>query len=148
MMQLLKRTSKTLLLLLFLVSGAFAQQTQMQIPQPSGYVNDFAGKLNPTTKQSLENLLTNFRNKTGIEIAAVTIPYDQLNDYPIEDYALTMFRQWGIGGTKEQAAALLLVAIQEKGSDGLYHGKTRLEVGRHLEGDIPDGLAGEIIRRM
>src|SRR5262249_18616062 len=38
--------------------------------------------------------------------------------------------------------------IKEKGSDGLFHGNTRLEISRHLEGDIPDGLAGEIIRRM
>ena len=148
MTQILKRTLQAIALILFITSAALAQLTQMQIPTPTGNVNDFANKLSPATKQNLENLLTNFRNKTKIEIAVVTIPFEQLNDYPIEDYALTMFRKWGIGGTTEQAAALLLVAIQEKGSDGLYHGKTRLEIGRHLEGDIPDGLAGELIRRM
>jgi uncharacterized protein len=148
MMLILKRTSKSLLLLLFLASAAFAQFTQMQIPQPSGNVNDFAGKLNPATKQSLENLLTNFRNKTDIEVAAVLIPYEQMNGYAIEDYALEMGRRWGIGIGANNPAALLLIAIKEKGSDGLYSGNTRLEISRHLEGDIPDGLAGEIIRRM
>src|SRR5215813_15273812 len=147
-MQILKRTANAVLLLFFLASVSFAQFTQMQIPQPSGYVNDFAGKLSPATKQSLENLLTNFRNQTNIEVSAVLIPFEQMNGYAIEDYALEMGRRWGIGAGADKPAALLLVAIKEKGSDGLFHGNTRLEISRHLEGDIPDGLAGEIIRRM
>jgi uncharacterized protein len=42
----------------------------------------------------------------------------------------------------------LLVAIKPPSAEGVYSGNTRLEVSRHLEGEIPDGLAGEIITRM
>src|SRR5260370_28289123 len=42
----------------------------------------------------------------------------------------------------------LLVPIKPAEAAGLYHGVTRLEVSRHLEGDVPDGLAGALISRM
>ncbi|MEW6125554.1 MAG: TPM domain-containing protein [Acidobacteriota bacterium] len=142
---------KALLLFALVLSVAaanFAQISKLQFPQSSGYVNDFANKLNPQTRQSLENLLTNFRNRANIEITVVTIPFEQMNDYPIEDYTLELGRRWGVGKASNEPAAVLLVAIKEKGSDGMYHGGTRLEISRHLEGDVPDGLAGELIRRM
>jgi uncharacterized protein len=135
------------LIFLFAVS-ALAQATQMQIPPSTGFVNDFANKLSPQTKEDLENLLRNFDQQAQIQVAVVTIPFDQMNGYPIEEYALEMGRQWKIGRVADKPAALLLVAIKEKNSDGGYNGSTRLEISRHLEGDIPDGLAGELIRRM
>jgi uncharacterized protein len=148
MNRMLKRSLQTVLFILLLASAAFAQATQMQIPQPTGPVNDFANKLSPETKQGLDNLLTNFDNHTQIQIAVVTIPFDQMSGYPIEEYALEMGRQWKVGRDANEPAALLLVAIKEKNAEGRYSGSTRLEISRHLEGDIPDGLAGELIRRM
>ncbi|MBI3650696.1 MAG: TPM domain-containing protein [Acidobacteria bacterium] len=145
MKRIINRPLQLLALILFFTSAAFAQ---IQIPQHTGYVNDFANKLSQPTKQSLENLLTNFASKTQIEVAVVTLPFDQMGGYAIEEYALEMARKWGLGKDANQPSALLLVAIKEKGADGIYHGGTRLEISRHLEGDIPDGLAGELIRRM
>ena len=118
-------------------------------PQPQGMVNDFAGKLNPGTKQQLETLLTNFKDRSGgIEVSVVTVPYDKLGDYPIEDYAIRLARKWGIGAGSDKNGLLLLIAIRPPDSQGRYSGATRLEVSRHLEGDIPDGLAGALISRM
>jgi uncharacterized protein len=132
-----------------LASAAFAQP---QLPAYTGMVNDFAGKLSDTKRQQLESLLENFRTRSGIEIAMVTMRFDDLQGYPVEDYSLQLARKWGIGGDSEKRGLLLLVAIKDPNtggySDNLYHGSTRLEVSRHLEGDIPDGLAGEIIRKM
>ena len=85
--------------------------------------------------------LTNFENMTGTQIAVVTVT--SLEGRPIEEYANELYRAWGIGaktGEHKDKGALLLVAVQDR--------KTRLEVGYGLEGDLPDGLAGEIIRRM
>jgi uncharacterized protein len=148
MNRIIKRPLHVAALILFIASAALAQATQMQIPQPTGPVNDYANKLSPETKQSLENLLINFRNKTEIEVAVVTIPFEQMGGYPIEEYALEMGRKWGVGRDSDKPAALLLVAIKEPNNEGRYSGSTRLEISRHLEGDIPDGLAGELIRRM
>jgi len=112
-------------------------------------VNDFAGKLTPATKQQLETLLTNFKDRSGgIEVSVVTIPFEQLGDYPIEDYSIGLARKWGIGAGSDKNGLLLLIAIRPPDSQGRYSGATRLEVSRHLEGDIPDGLAGALITRM
>jgi uncharacterized protein len=130
---------------LFLATASYADP---QLPQPQGMLNDFAGKLSPGVRQNLESLLENFRDRTGIEVSVVTIPFDDMQGYPIEDYALRLGRQWGVGRDSDKRALLLLVAIKPPDSQGAYHGGTRLEVSRHLEGDLPDILAGELIRKM
>lgn len=137
----------------FVTAGAVAflasvSNAQPQLPQPQGMVSDFAGKLSPGTRQQLEILLMNFRDRSGIEISVVTVNFADMMDYPIEDYALQLGRQWGVGRGSTGRALVLLVAIRPPGSDGLYSGNTRLEVSRHLEGDVPDILAGELIRKM
>jgi uncharacterized protein len=130
---------------LILATVSFAD---LQLPKPQGMLNDFAGKLSPANKQQLETLLRNFRDRTGIEIAVVTVSFDDMQGYPIEEYALRLGREWGLGRDSEKRAMLLLVAIKPPDSQGVYHGGTRLEVSRHLEGDVPDILAGELIRKM
>jgi uncharacterized protein len=145
LMTTMKRFFGALAAVAFLVSGSSAQP---QLPPPQGMVSDFAGKLSPATRQHLETLLINFRDRSGVEISIVTVNFADMNDYPIEDYALQLGRQWGVGRGSTGRALVLLVAIQPQGSDGLYRGNTRLEVSRHLEGDVPDILAGELIRKM
>lgn len=112
-----------------------------EFPQYTGHVNDFAGVIDPSVEERMENILSNFEKLTGAQIAAVTV--QSLDDRPIEDYANELYRAWGIGGKSgenKDKGALLMIALQDR--------KTRLEVGYGLEGDLPDGLAGEIIRRM
>ena len=143
---------KTLLCLSLILALAAVALAQPQLPAYTGMVNDFAGKLSADKRQQLESLLDNFRARSGVEIAVATMRFDDMQGYPIEDYGLQLARKWGVGGDAQKRALLLLVAIKEPNTggynDSLYHGGTRLEVSRHLEGDIPDGLAGEIIRRM
>jgi uncharacterized protein len=119
-----------------------------QIPKPQGFLNDFAGKLSPSTKEQIETLLRNFKDRTGIEVAVVTINFDDMQDYPIEDFTLRLGRDWGIGRDSQKRSLILLVAIKQPDSQGVYHGGSRLEVSRQLEGDVPDILAGELIRKM
>ena len=136
-------TTAAILVLLATVSFA-----DLQLPASQGMLSDFAGKLSPATKEQIATLLRSFRDRTGIEIAVATIPFDDMQGYPIEDYALRLGREWGVGRDSEKRALLLLVAIKAPDNQGLYHGGTRLEVSRHLEGDVPDILAGELIRKM
>src|SRR5262249_18187630 len=140
-----QRFLTTAAIFVLLATAAFAD---LQLPQPQGMLSDFAGKLSPQTKQQIETLLRNFRDRTGIEVAVVTINFDDMQGYPIEEYTLRLGRQWGVGRDSEKRALLLLVAIKPPDAQGGYHGGTRLEVSRHLEGDVPDILAGELIRRM
>ncbi|MGH9836499.1 MAG: TPM domain-containing protein [Blastocatellia bacterium] len=121
------------------VSTVFAQQ--QKFPAYTGHVNDFANVIDQQTEQKLETWLTHFENLTGTQIAVGAI--NSLEGRSIEDYALDLYRAWGIGaksGEHRDKGALLIVSLGDR--------KTRLEVGYGLEGDLPDGLAGEIIRRM
>jgi uncharacterized protein len=128
-------------LLLVCLGPSVVWAQQGKFPAYVGHVNDFANVIDPGVEQQLETILTNFEKMTGTQIAAVTI--QSLNERPIEDYAVDLYRAWGIGqksGENKDKGALLMIALQDR--------KTRLEVGYGLEGDLPDGLAGEIIRRM
>ena len=66
----------------------------------------------------------------------MTVP--DLNGRTIEELGLNTFREWGIGSKETSNGALLVIAKQER--------KIRIEVGRGLEGDLPDVLCGRIIR--
>jgi uncharacterized protein len=142
----MKSPHKSLLPLLLIVvclefSLSTAAAQQRPFPNYVGHVNDFADVVDPQTEQKLETILTNFERLTGAQIAVVTV--QSLDDRPIEEYANELYRAWGIGaksGEHKDKGALLLIALRDR--------KTRLEVGYGLEGDLPDGLAGEIIRRM
>ena len=125
-----------------------ASGNKPELPQPQGFVNDFAGKLSSDTKQKLESLLSNFADKCGIEFAVVTIPFDELKGQAIEEFSLQLASQWGIGRGPDKLGLLLLVAIKPQDSDGFYQGATKLEVSRKLERDIPNDLASELILRM
>ena len=118
---------------------AFAQK--QNFPAYSGHVNDFASILDSATRTQLETILLNFENLTGAQIAVVTI--STLGEQPIEEYSNGLYRSWGIGaksGANKDKGAMLLIVPQDR--------RSRLEVGYGLEGDLPDGLAGEMLRRM
>ena len=120
-------------------AAAFAQSGKF--PAYTGHVNDFANVIDPATEQKMGDILLNFEKKTGTQIAVVTMT--TLGGQPLEDFSTDLYRTWGIGaksGENRDKGALLLVVIQDR--------KTRLEVGYGLEGDLPDGLSGQIIRNM
>lgn len=104
--------------------------------RPSSYVNDFAGVLNPAEKSSLETRLSSFAASTTNEISVVTIP-NLGGDY-IENYALKLFEEWGIGTQKNNNGVLLLLSVEDR--------QMRIEVGYGLEGALPDSVSDRIIR--
>jgi uncharacterized protein len=107
-----------------------------QFPEPSGYVNDFAGLIAGPDEEYLETYLKNLERDTSAEVVLVTIA--SLDGATIEGYANRLFADWGIGKARSDNGALLLVASRDR--------SVRIEVGYGLEPILPDGLAGEIIR--
>lgn len=120
------------LLLFFGVSNVSAAH----IPAPSGFVNDFAGMFSPAFRQAVEEDLQRFEQTTGAEIAVVTV--GSLEGEALEDFAVRLFEEWGIGKKNRDNGVLLLIARDER--------KVRIEVGYGLEPYITDGRAGSIIR--
>lgn len=130
---------KTLLYLLLFI-GVFSNtitiaQDVLPKPNPERLVVDNANVLSPEQKQILEQQLVALDDSTSNQICIVTIP--TLDDYPIEDYAVKLFRSWGIGSKKTNNGVLILVAVNDR--------KMRIEVGYGLEGAIPDITASSII---
>ena len=72
--------------------------------------------------------------RTKTQVVVLTVP--TLDGESIEDYGLSVLREWGIGDKKENNGVLLLVATKDR--------KSRIEVGYGLEGVLPDGLTGRI----
>src|SRR5213080_1897697 len=125
------------LLLLGVIVSASGQTAQSPLPPPTGYVNDYANVIDKATKQRLETTLTNLDRQQQIQFSVVTV--DTTGGREIFDYLLAVARGWGIGSKDTQKPSLLLlVAIKDR--------KYYTQVSRHLEGDLPDGLVGQIQR--
>src|SRR6266403_3398990 len=105
---------------------------------PAGYVTDLAGVIPQGTKQRLETLGTELEQKTGAQLAIVTVK--SLDDRPIEDYAVDLFKHLGVGSIKENSGILLLLAPNDR--------KYRIEVGYGIEPVINDARAGDAGRAM
>jgi uncharacterized protein len=121
------------LLVMAFVAG-YAQQIPSR-PNPPRLVNDLAGVLSSSEEQQLEQQLIAYDDSTSNQVAIVLIK--TLNDYPIEEYATRLFREWGIGNKKTNNGVLILAAMDDR--------KIRIEVGYGLEGAIPDITANRII---
>lgn len=106
------------------------------LPRPAGRIADLANVIDADTEAELDRRLDALEQKTSSEVAVVTVP--SLEGAPVEDYAVRLFKEWGIGQAKSDNGVLVLVAPNER--------EMRIEVGYGLEGVLPDGLAGEVIR--
>src|SRR5205823_11503273 len=101
------------LLLLAAIVSANGQTAQSPLPQPTGYVNDYARVIDKSTKQQLETTLSNLDQQQQIQFSVVTI--DTTGGREIFDYALAVARGWGIGSKDTQKPSLLLlVAIKDR----------------------------------
>jgi uncharacterized protein len=126
-----------LVLLLSAGGAVIAQPAPAPLPQPTGYVNDYAGVIDSATKTRLETTLGNLDRQQQIQFSVVTV--DTTGGQEIFDYSMAVARGWGIGAKDAtKPSLLLLVAIKDR--------KYYTQVSRHLEGDLPDGLIGQIQR--
>src|SRR6266436_8129293 len=105
---------------------------------PSGYVTDLAGVIEPDTKARLEALCGEVEDKAGAQIAVVTV--HSLEGESVENFAVDLYKELGVGSKRDNRGALLVVAPDEH--------KYRIEVGYGLEPVINDARAGDAGRAM
>lgn len=115
--------------------GQTTPQSPVPLPQPFNPIVDQANVIDPETRKKLESIYLNLKERADIEFAVVTVA--TTGDQDIFDYSLAVYRGWGIG-SKTNDGFLLLVAITDR--------KYYTQVGYHLEGDLNDGLVGQIQR--
>jgi len=123
---------------LVLCLGQITHAENINQIRATGYVTDLAGIIKPETKAQLEALCTELEQKTGAQMAIVTVK--SLEGESIEEYANELYKQLGIGSKKENRGVLLLVAPNDR--------KYRPEIGYGLEPVITDARAGDAGRLM
>ncbi len=113
-------------------------QNVLPKPNPPRLVTDQAGVLSPEQVAILEQKLVALDDSTSNQIAVVLIK--SLDGAEIEDYAVKLFREWGIGDKRTNNGILILASMEEH--------KVWIEVGYGLEGAIPDVIAADIYRNL
>lgn len=112
-------------------------KSPIPLPEPFTPIVDYANVIDPDTRSRLEAIYKNLKERADIEFAVVTVP--TTGDRDIFEYSLDVARGWGIGSKEgEKNGLLLLVAVNDR--------KYFTQVSRHLEGDLNDGLVGQIQR--
>lgn len=116
---------------------ASAQTGESPVPLPSPFtpIVDNANVIDAETEAKLGSIYLNLKNRADVEFAVVTV--DTTGGQDIFDYSLAVYRGWGIG-SKTNDGFLLLIAVQDR--------KYYTQVGYHLEGDLNDGVVGQIQR--
>ena len=126
---------------LILFVGAFApvaRAEKIQDIHPTGYVTDLANIVAPDAKARLEALCLELEQKTGAQMAIVTVR--SLDGRDVDQYGNDLFKQLGVGNKKDNRGVLLLVAPTER--------TYRVEVSYGLEPVINDARAGDAGRLM
>jgi uncharacterized protein len=127
--------SPAIALLLLFGSGALAQ---VAVPPLRSPVTDLTGTLTPEQVATLDQQLRAFEAKKGSQIAVLIVPTTQPET--IEQYGIRVGDAWKLGRQGVNDGAVLLIAKDDRA--------VRIEVGRGLEGPLPDVLADRIIEQV
>ncbi|EIE00690.1 TPM domain-containing protein [Leptospira licerasiae] len=118
--------------ILLFCTGIFADQ--IPIPKLVHRVTDLTSTLSEEEVSSLENKLKTFEKRKGSQVVLVIVP--TTGDETIEQYSIRLAEDWKIGRKGIADGVIFLVAKDDR--------KMRFEIGRGLEGAIPDVISKRI----
>ena len=107
---------------------------QVAVPALKTRVTDLTRSLTPNQLDTLEQLLKSLETRKGSQIAVLIVPSTQPEE--IEQYAIRVADAWKLGRKGIDDGVLMLIAKDDRA--------LRIEVGRGLEGAIPDAVANRI----
>jgi uncharacterized protein len=119
--------------------GFLSAEKVSTLPAPTGFVNDFAGVLSPSVKQSVEDLCVQVDRQAHAQIAVVTVKTID-DDISIEEFATALQDKWKVGAKGTDRGVLMLFVMKPR--------RGRIEVGYGLEGILNDAKVGDIGRSM
>lgn len=126
-----------ILLCMLLITGLLFAQNFPAKPNPPRLVNDYTQLLTPDQRSHLEEILVAYDDSTSIQIAVVIVP--SLNGSNVDDYAIELARQWGVGNKKTNNGVLVLMSMDPKKREVF------IAPGYGLEGALPDITCKQII---
>jgi len=125
-----------LTVILFASAAAFARADEPVYPPATDYVVDTAGLLSDSTRAHCLAIAKELDEKTGVQLAVAVVP--SIAPLDIDQYAVTLYKKWGVGSKAKDEGVLFVVAQKER--------RVRFEVGYGLESLLPDGRVGGILR--
>ena len=121
-----------------MLAGCAVAADEVPVPRLKARVTDLTGTLTQAQLQSLEATLVPFEQRKGSQIAVLMLP--STKPETIEQYSIRVAESWKIGRSRVDDGVILVIAKDDH--------KLRIEVGRGLEGAIPDVVAKRVIREL
>ena len=129
-----------------LLSAPGGLAAQVVLPEPVGYVNDFADVLPPEAEARIEAIVNEVRAKSGGEIVVVTLR--SLEGRTRDEVALQIGREWRVGAEGEagdrsrNTGAVVLVVPKETAPTRT--GELKIELGDNTSTFITAAETGRI----
>ena len=114
---------------------AVAAWADVAVPPLKARVTDLTATLTVEQRTALENKLAAFEQKKGAQLAVLLVLTTQPET--VEQYGIRVAEQWKLGRKGVDDGALLLIAKNDRA--------LRIEVGRGLEGALPDAIGKRIV---
>lgn len=100
------------------------------------YVSDPTDILSSAEKHKINEMLFALEQKTGAEVAIVTLP--SIGEIDCFEFGLELFNKWGIGKSKKDNGLLILLVTDQR--------CVQFNTGYGLEGILPDIICKQIQR--
>ena len=126
-----------LLFVITLTTSCQSSDNTNTFPIQQGYVNDFEGILTSEEVNELDEIISNFEDKTSIEIAVVTLDSSHTSKDSFYTYTLGLANSWGVG------KALLNNGVVVAVSKSLR--SVRIQNGLGIESKLSDKKTKQII---
>ena len=118
-----------------LLAGFASARAEVAVPPLKGRVTDLTGTLSAQQLRDLDSRLAAFERGKGSQVAVLMLPTTAPET--IEEYSIRVADAWKIGRARVDDGVILVVAQNDR--------KLRVEVGRGLEGAIPDAVAKRVV---
>ncbi len=124
-------------LTVLIVLLAFMPAVTAEVVEPTSafYVADYANVISGNTEDYIVAINDSLYDQTGAQVVVVTV--DFLDGMDIEDYAYTLFNEWGIGSSTYNNGVLILLVI---GEDNYW-----MSCGSGLENYLTPSYMGDLL---
>lgn len=122
--------------LVLILSLSFSS-VAVDFPKPTNdfFVNDFANVISEEDEAQIMKIGADLFEQTNAQVVVVTV--DSLDGYNVDEYALELGREWGVGSKETNNGIVLLLSVSDR--------KVTIQVGYGLEGCVTDAKSGEIL---
>ncbi|MEI7801346.1 MAG: TPM domain-containing protein [Bacteroidota bacterium] len=114
----------------------FSASNSEMLSKPDNWVNDNENILNDSSIAQLTKLITDWRDRTAVEIGVVTTasyaPYDS-----ITAYSIALGNQWGIGQKEINNGILIVVSTTQR--------EVRISTGLGMEQLLTDDMCHQVV---